>query len=170
MTVLAATKELTIIKDAPILSHTRLPSGISKGSGGVTGRYNFPVRSLPRERGTELAAYLHVNDEEGIYRNLQRRSIEEGLSEWKVEIPLYEETALHCPVCGGDNLHQASVVDGYSDHERIGILYWCEHCPAEPILTFTQYQGLSNFFWDGASILKDFGVYEAMMIERGKRW
>jgi hypothetical protein len=66
-------------------------------------------------------------------------------------------SSLLCPNCNCNNLHQEPPLEPQDDDPNGGnwlqIKFYCEQCPAEPVLSIQQYKGTTYIGWHSMRVI-----------------
>lgn len=64
-------------------------------------------------------------------------------------------STLICPSCKCNNLHQKAleIEDEFNNNDMLGIRFWCEQCPSEPVLCIQQYKGTTYIGWHSLRVI-----------------
>ena len=66
-------------------------------------------------------------------------------------------SSLLCPNCGCNNLHQEPPLEPQDDDPKgstwLRITFYCEQCPAEPVLSIQQYKGTTYIGWHSMRVI-----------------
>ena len=64
-------------------------------------------------------------------------------------------SSLLCPNCKCNNLHQKEleIEDNFNNNDMLGIRFWCEQCPSEPVLSIQQYKGTTYIGWHSMRVI-----------------
>ena len=66
-------------------------------------------------------------------------------------------SSLFCPRCDYNNLHQEPPLEPQDDDLKGGdcllIKFYCEQCPAEPVLLIQQYKGTTYIGWHSMRVI-----------------
>ena len=69
----------------------------------------------------------------------------------------YLGSSLLCPGCNCNNLHQEPCLELQDDDPKGGdclnIKFYCEQCPAEPMLFIQQYKGTTYIGWHSMRVI-----------------
>jgi len=64
-------------------------------------------------------------------------------------------SSLLCPNCKCKYLHQKEleIEDEFNNNDMLGIRFWCEQCPSEPVLCIQQYKGTTYIGWHSMRVI-----------------